>query len=398
MSSSNSVSLSYVDETTYGVTPTPGAGVTLRKIRIASESLSADPITVESDLIRTDRMSAGQLVTGLEVGGAIPFELARDSFFDKFFGLAMMNTWEAATGDVSSVSFTIDGSDDQRGDLAGTGVGTGISVGDILKVTEGANTYVFQVITVTDADNLVVACNKGQANFTGGTSRRPAYVEVGKTQSSVTIAKAYEDVFGNPTEEQSQTYSGCLVTGMELSIPWGEKVTGSINFMGNGYEQESPSYQQQVDTAGGTVEGAPTALPLSAVNIPLVTADGVATEFCIQSATISLDNGMTPQNCLGSHTAKRFELGEAGFNVQLEVYLGDQSYAKFQPAKITQTRVSLTIALLRDNGGYAIVFPSLQFSFSDASSPGKNQSVMYSLTGVASIAADGVSKPRIYQL
>jgi hypothetical protein len=398
MSSSNSVSVSYVDEVTYGVTPTPGAGVTLNKIRLTSEGLSADPITVESDFIRQDRMSSGQIVPGLEVSGDISFELARDSFFDKFFGLAMMNSWQAATSDVSSVSFTLDGSDDQRGDLAGTGVGTGISVGDILKVTSGSDDFVFQVIEVTDADNLVVACKKNQANFTGATSRRPAYIQVGRTQSSVTLAKAYEDVFSTGSDEQSQTYSGALVSGFSLSIPWGQKVTGSFSFMANGYAEESPSYQQQVATASGTVNDAPTALPISAIDLPLVTADGLATEFCIESLEITLDNGMTPQNCLGSITAKRFELGQAGFSLTARVYLGDQSYAKFQPAKIAQTRLSMAVVLMRDNGGYALVFPSLQFSFADPAAQGANQSVMYELNGVASIDATGDLLPRIYQL
>lgn len=398
MSSSNSVSVAYVDEATYGVTPTPAGSVTLNKIRFTSESLSGTPITVESDVIRTDRMSSGQLVTGLEVGGEIPFELSRDSFFDKFLGLAMMNDWTLATSDVSSVDFTIDSGDNQRGDLAGTGVGTGISVGDILRVTDGSTDHIFQVITVTDADNLVVACKKDTASFTGATSRRPPYVEVGKTQASVTLTKAYEDVFSTGTDEQSQTYSGAIVSGFNLSIPWGEKVTGSFTYMANGYKLESPSYQQQIVTESGTVNEAPTSLPLTAVDLPLATADGVATEFCIETMDITLDNGMTPQNCLGSVAAKRFELGQAGFNITMSVYLGDQSYEQFQPKKISQTRMSMTVALHKDGGGYAIVFPSLQFSFSDPAAQGANQSVMYELTGVASIAADGTSLPRIYQI
>ena len=90
MSSSNLVRLAFIPEVTYGVTP--GAG-NFTTARFTSEGLSGTPQTVESQQIRTDRMSSGQVVVGLEVGGEVPFELAKEDAIDSLIESAMYNTW-----------------------------------------------------------------------------------------------------------------------------------------------------------------------------------------------------------------------------------------------------------------------------------------------------------------
>lgn len=397
MSSSNAVSVIYIDEPSYALTPDPADVVTAHRFRMVSEGLSGTPNTTRSATIRKDRATSGQVVTGLEVGGPINFELARDNFFDKFFSLALMNSWQAATSDVSGVSFTLDGGDDQRGTLSGTGVGIGVSVGDVLKVTASSAEHVFQVITVTDDDNLIVACMRREADFAGGVSRRPAYIEPGSTISSVTLAKAYEDVL-NGADERSQTYSGGVVSGFNLNIQDGSTVNGSFDIRASGYEIESPSYQQQVIDEGGSITDAPTAQHLSNLEIPVITADGVATDFCIESISISVDNGLTPQNCLGKLGPQKYELGSIGINVELGVYLSDPAYAAFQAIKLSQTPLSIAFALLNGDGGYAFSMASVQVAFEDASAQGENQAVMIEPSGPASIGANGEKPMRIYQL
>jgi hypothetical protein len=399
MSSSNSVSVTYVSEgATYGVKPDPAGAISIQQIRFTSESLSGTPITVESATIRPDRLSSGQVVTGLEVQGDISFELARDVFADQFFALAMMDTWRAATADVSGVSFTLDGVDDQRGTLSATGISAGLEAGDVLKVTEGTNIHMFQVITVTDADNLVVACRRGQADFVAGISRRPEFVQVGKVRNSVTIAKAYEDLLDG-ADEYSQTYLGSVLSGFTLNMEHGQIVTGSFTVMGNGYEQEKPSYQQQVVDGGGTVVGAPTSLALNAsLNVPIVATEGAATDFCIMSLTVTLDNGMTPQNCIGFAAPKRYELGQANISISASIYNSAAAYDAFMPKKLTQEPISFTTIMLNGDGGYAFAFEAIQLSFPDGAASGANQQVMLELEGQAKVGEGGENALRIYRL
>jgi hypothetical protein len=399
MSSSNAVSVSYVDETVYGTTPTVNGSTEIQQIRFTSESLSGTPITVESANIRTDRMSSGQVAVGLEVGGDISFELSRDAFIDKFLSMGMMGAWQAATSDVSSVSFTLDGSDNQRGVLAGTGVGTGISVADVLKVTVGGVDYVFQVVAVTSSDELDVGCKKNQADFTGGTSRRPAYLDIDSVQQSVTLSKAYEDVLDSSDDEYSQAYSGTIVSGFSVNVEYGSIVSGTFSLSANGYEQEKPSLQQRVVTAGGTVNPAPTSQPVNAsVDVPIVSTENLPTNFCITSFSITLSNGLTPQNCIGKAAPTRYELGTSAISIEAGAYLSATAYEALMGKKVTQEGVPMTFIIQNSDGGYAFAFPAIQLSFPDPGASGANQQVMIDGSGTAKVGDNGESQLRIYQI
>lgn len=91
MSSSNLVRVSFIEEAVLGETPVAGDFET---VRFTSESLSGTPTTTQSQQIRSDRMSSGQIAVGLEVGGEINFELAKDAGLEKFMESAMLNEWD----------------------------------------------------------------------------------------------------------------------------------------------------------------------------------------------------------------------------------------------------------------------------------------------------------------
>ena len=402
MSSSNLVQITYVPEVTYGTSPTPAAGVQLHAARFTSESLSGTPTTTTSAQMRTDRLSSGQVVTGLDVGGDISFELAANGFTDDFLRAAMMRAaWAPASADVMAVAFTPDAADPQKGTLAAAGIDTGMHAGDIVVVkhTAPAPDDVFMVISVA-AGTLTVASKRGLAAFTGGTAHRASYLDVGTATQSFTICKTYLDVTHlATTENHSQRYSGSIVSGFSLNVATGQIVTGSFSTQGNGYEQEHPSYTQRVTTAGGTtlIEG--TAQPLNAsIDVPVVGVGGAATTFCIESFSISLDNGLTPQNCIGYTAPRRYELGTAAISISANIYLGDSSYDLFMPAKLSQAPVSMAFTMANADGGYAFVLPAVQLSFPDPSAGGANQPVMISASGVAKVGANAASALRIYKL
>ena len=94
MSSSNLVRIAFIEESTYGVTPAAG---NFETARFTSETLSGSPDTVESKQLRSDRMSSGQIVTGLQVQGAMNFELAKESQLELFMASAMYSSWTTKT-------------------------------------------------------------------------------------------------------------------------------------------------------------------------------------------------------------------------------------------------------------------------------------------------------------
>ena len=405
MSSANLVSVVYTPETEYGKKPTPISGVTLETTRFTSESLSGTPTTTTSAQIRTDRLSSGQVTTGLDVGGSLDFELAPGKFFDDFFEASMMNTWVAAQSLSTDVTLTPDGADDQLATLVITGDFStiGVVADDVLQLIPASGTPVLvSVISVTSTTELEVATKRGEAAIVGVTMdvAKPAHLLIGATQKSFVIGKSYLDVIHEGgTDIHSQTYTGSLVSGFNVSATYGEIVTGNFATVGNGAELEAPSYQQQVVTGGGTVNPADSTVPVNAsIDVPLVTTDGTATTFCIESFSLDLDNGLDPTNCIGRIAPTAYTLGTAALSVSANMYLSDTSYDAFMYKKLTQEPLSMMFSMRSIDGGYAFSLAAVQLSFPDPSSGGANQQTMLEATGTAKVGANGESALTIWKL
>jgi hypothetical protein len=412
MSSSSAVEIIAIPEAKYGVTgdlATADGGV----VRKTSESLSGTPTTTESAELRTDRMSGGQVVTGLESGGDINFELSKDLMYESFIAGAMMNVWKTGhSAPAGSVVLTKNAApDDQTAKLtiAGStadfdGQGRALAAGDILVLggfTNPVNNGPVQIISVTDATNLVVSVPRLSTTETAaaGTIKLPDYVDIGTMIQSWTLSKAYTDVLHLATQEQhSQRYTGSLVNRMSLNVAYGEIVTGTFGFLSNGYEQEHPSLHQKVKTAGGQIAPAGTANPLNgSVDMPMVTVDGQPTDFCIQNLSLELNNNATPQNCIGKLAPNRYNLGTANISINASIYLGDQSYDRFMPAKLSMVPISIAFAALNADGGYAFDLRAVQLTFPDPSQGGGDQPVIIEASGTAKVGINGVSALRIWR-
>ena len=407
MSSANLVEVIYLPETEYGVTPTPLSGVTAETVRFTSESLSGTPTTTISAAIRTDRMSSGQVVTGLEVSGDLNHELAASQFHDDFFEAGMMSTWVPAESLSTDVTLTPNPADDQEATLTITGdfstIGPGVVAGDILQLVPATGPCVtVTVISVDSTTECTVNTKAGEAAISGVTQdvQIPAYLVIGTEQKSFTMSKAYLDVLHElTTDEHSQRYNGSLVGGFNVTASYGEIVTGVFSTMGNDYLQEEPSLSQQIETAGGTVSPAATSAPFNAsVDVPIVTADGVASTFCIESFDITLDNGLDPTNCIGKIVAEGYTLGTAEIAVNATIYLSDSSYDSFMAQKLTQEPVSMTFTMSNAEGGYAFKLEAVQLSFPDPSSEGQNEQTMLNASGAAKVGANGESAIKISKL
>lgn len=97
MSETNRVSIKYVPEATYGVTPTDSTD--WQTTRFTSESLSATVNTTESSEIRADRMLSDMPKVSTQVAGGLDIELSPVTF-DDFIEAAMSDTW---TSDVLNI-------------------------------------------------------------------------------------------------------------------------------------------------------------------------------------------------------------------------------------------------------------------------------------------------------
>lgn len=415
MSSSNAVQLIMIPETSYGVTPPIAPALPVMPIRYVSETLSGTPQTAESAEARSDRMSGGQVVTGLDSGGEINTELSHGITFDELIRMAMMSSWTDAVSAAApgAATHTKDVTNPQLADLVVTGLdwgnidgaGAAVVAGDLIVLNGFTNPQnngprVVSSVTSPTTVKIIVPRDSTTETLAAFTPSRPRYLDIGQELHSATFSKAYTDVTHLATTDQhSQSYPGGLVNQWVVNLVWGAIAQSNYTIIANGYRQEAPSLAQQVTAGGGTIPAAETQNPLNAsIDVPTVSVDGQPTDFCIQSMDFTLANGLTPQNCIGHIAATKFNLGKASISVKCSIYLGDQSYDKFMPAKLTQTPVSFLFAVANQDGGYAFDFRAVQLSFPDPASGGADQQVMIEATGVAKVGPNGSSAMRVYDL
>jgi hypothetical protein len=394
MGSSNAVRVACIEEVTYGVTP--GAG-NFDTVRFISESLSGTPDTVESQQIRTDRLSSGQIVTGLTVGGDLGFELAKESVLEKFMASAMYSDW--VTSALVTVDLEIAGAVLTRS--SGSWITAGIQQGDFITLsgfsTAGNNTVIC-VGTVVDATTLEFVGPAGIADEVGtGTAYKLAdKLSIGTTKKSFSIEKKFTDL----AVQYGINYRGMIVNGMDLNVAFGELISGTFKFSGNDYQ--AVTNVTDLITNARTLNAAATTNTLNgSVDMPILASDvqgsfDAVTTFDIQSVAISLNNNLNAQNVIGDVAPKDYSAGTAQIGIDMATYLNADSWQVLSK-KLTQDSFSLAFMVKNAGGWYAFYMPAIQVSFEDPSAGGPNQDVMLNMTGSAKVGATGEKSLYIFR-
>jgi hypothetical protein len=202
---------------------------------------------------------------------------------------------------------------------------------------------------------------------------------VGTDIISFSICKQYNDL-----TDKSVSYLGMLVNQMAIQMNYGAIAKVNFGFLGNGYETPDTPM-----TTSRTVEEASTTQPLNATSdIGTVFIDGQVAKFCVQKLDITLNNGSTPQQCLGSLAPRKYSLGQATVNVAGSAYLADENWSLMEK-KLTQEPVSIAYSAQNKDGGIAVLVHGAQLSFPDASAMGLDQQVSIEFTGTAKKVEEG---------
>lgn len=393
MSSSNLVQVTFIEESTLGETPAVGDFDTAR---FTSESFSGSPQTTESQQIRTDRLSSGQIVTGLEVGGDINFELAKEGALEKFIASALLNSWNVQAPVavdleiVASSKTIIRASGDFNAQLV---------VGDFITLSgfaTPANNTRAQVLEIVSPSVIRCAFDGAVVNEEGtGTSfKRADKITIGSAKKSFSIQKAFTDLSG-----KAIIYRGMMVDQMSLNVAYGEIITGSFTFAGTGYQTVSAA--SDFITHSRTVNAPSNTNSLNgSVDMPFVSSsilgDLDEVDFCIQNLSISLNNNMQAQNCIGETAPKDYSPGTANVEVNLSAYLSDQVWSIIGK-KLTQESFQIGFIVKNLDGWYGFYMPAVQVSFDDPSSGGSNQEISLEMSGVGKVGPNGEKSLTIYR-
>ena len=393
MSSSNEVQVSYIEESVYS--ETPGVG-DFKTARFTSDGLNAAPETTESAQIRTDRLSSGQVLTGLTVGGDMPIEFAKAQDVDDFFEGAMMSTW--ATSVAVTVDLTIDTTAGTITRAAGDFNGE-VEVGDVLDLTGFVNAVNNTQVMVMDIVSPTIINFVGPKDMVdeagSGTDFTVAdKIGIGTTKKSFSIEKKFNDL-----TTKGLIYKGMYVDGFSMTAAYGEIVNGSFNFVGADYLTADQA--SELITDGRTIEPAPTSTSFNgSIDMAFLASSAGGTftgvDFCIQSIEITLANNNTAQNCVGKIGPDNYSLGTAAVNVSLSAYLSDETW-QFLDKKLSQESFSLGFIVKNSGGYYAFYIPALQVAFDDPASGGQNTDIILDMSGVAKVGDNGEKSLYIYK-
>ena len=394
MSSSNQVGIRYIAESSYGVTPGSGNFSTAR---FTSEGLSGTPQTTESQQLRTDRMSSGQIVTGLEVGGDMAFELAKESALEDFMCSAMhQSAWNALA--LVSVDMELDVSARTLTRAAGSFVSAGLVKGDFIKLAGFSNAANNKVVMVTDVQALVLTCAlpDGMVDETGsGTSfHRGDKLTIGTTKKSFSMEKVFKDL-----TTKAINYRGMIVSQMEINFEWGALATGSFSFSGNDHVVADAANEMMTD--GRTINSPATSNTLNgSVDMPFLASSAIgvlgASEFALRSVNLSLNNNLSPQTVIGETAPIDYSSGTAQIEVSLSAYLNDVGWAVLEKRN-TQESFELGFMVENASGYYGFWLPAIQVTFDDPASAGQNQDILLEMSGQAKVGASGESALVIYR-
>lgn len=392
MSSSNLVRVAFIEESVYGTTP--GAG-NFETARFTSENLSGTPDTVESQQIRTDRMSSGQVVTGLQVGGDLQIELAKESQIEEFLESVMYNTW--GTQALQTVDIDIDATAKTLTRASGNWNAT-LVVGDFITLAGFSNATNNIQVMVTDITSATVLEYVGPTGMvtetgTGTTYKRGDKITIGTTKKSFSMEKKFTDL-----TTKGINYRGMICSRFDLNVVYGELITGAIGFSGNDYVTADSA--GELITNSRTVNASATTQTYNgSVDMPFLSTSASGTfdsTLAVRSVNLSLNNNLTAQTVIGDIAPIDYSAGTAGIEVSMSVYNNDVSWSLLAN-KLSQDPFGIGFQLKNSGGWYGFYLPQIQVSFEDPSSAGQNQDITLEMSGTAKVGAAGESAIVIYR-
>jgi hypothetical protein len=395
VASSNLVKVAVIKETVYGETPVAGNFDTAR---FTSEALSGSPNTVESKQIRSDRMSSGQIVTGLEVKGAMSFELAKENVLDSFMESALYNTFQSQA--LVTVDLSYNSATRELTRASGNWSTAGIVKGDIITLAGFVNTANNTQVMVTEIVSATVIKVSGPVGIvtevgTGTTYKRLDKLSIGIAKQSFSMEKIFTDL-----TTKAINYKGMVAGTMDLNVNFGELITGNFGFFGNATDVADTA--PEFITNGRTLNSPATTQTLNgSIDMPFLSSAAIGTfgpsDFSIKSLGLKLDNNLSAQNVIGRIAPRDYTTGTCKIDIDISAYLDDSSWA-VMPKKLTQESFELGFMVKNSGGAYGFYMPALQVSFDDPTSAGQNQDVMLPMKGMAKVGPNGESALIIYRL
>jgi hypothetical protein len=381
--SSSVEQIGFIQEATFGVTPTSGD---YKKLRMTGESLNYTISKESSEEINNSRTVSSMIPVTASADGAIEAEISYAEY-DPLIEAVLQSSFAAFgtngvgatfTADITTTTITASAA------TSGSSIFTNLKKGQFFRLSAPGNANNGKILRVsltvaptatviTLAPSTPAVAAAGVALCTVASSR----LTNGADQRSFSIERQNSDI------GEYWVYKGMTASSWDLSVSSGSRSTMSFNFMGKKAERststslpgtaiESQAYDIHSGSTGPAcyiwVDGAP-----------------LVGTF-VQSVSLNYDNALRSQEAVCELGAVGIGSGTVALTGTLEVYFANGDL--FDKFKANQN-VSFTVSTLDDAGnGYIITIPKANLSSLSTSAGGKDQDMMLSIeiTGLRDLA------------
>ena len=369
MADSSLQRISYVEETTPGETPEEQ----FQAVRFTGGSFPHTTDTTRSEEVRPDGQRGQMVRTNVSAAPDINIELSA-STFDDFIEGVMRSDWSGEL-DLSADDVTASDNEDGTGKFESTALDLSeITVGQWIHVSgfdaNDANGW-FKV-TAAEEDSVTVAPAPADDsnNDSNSISITGQYIRNGTEEHTYTLQRDFGDL-----EDKAEVIKGCRANQFDLSIDYGEIVTGTISFEGlrkeltEGYAGDG---SEPEDASGTEVFNA-----VDHVRAIFTDADGQMSPVGVDvtSVSIALDQNARRQNAIGVLGAAGISHGSLDATGSLSMYLDADTWSYLQRYVDFE---KFALALVFDDGqhGYVIEFPRIALTDEPGNVPGPDDDVM----------------------
>lgn len=364
------ISISYVEESTWGETP---ATPTLKALRLTSESLSMETSTENSAELRIDRQKSDTIRTAIEAQGDLAFELSYASYDDMLASALFASAWSAPVSAIAGATNISAVAATNRfvgvhTTFAGYTAGEWISVSGF---STGANNGLFKIVSVnssdpgtTDNDSIEVIGGTlvNEAIGSAITITQHASIKNGTAKRSFTIQKHYTDL--------TNTYAifrGMCINTMSIEMALESVITGSFNFMGANEEWASASVSTD------PVTPAPSNKVMNTVDHIALVMEAYDS-FDATNFSVELTNNLRTRGILGKLAKDSIGTGLCDVNGTVQAYFASK---EMMEKYVAFTSTSIAIVLQDAHGNrYIVDLPEVKFTQATAVAGGQSSDII----------------------
>ena len=333
--------LTYKVESVYGTVPSAASAQSLRRV---SSDLSLTKQTYQSAEIRADQQMQDYRHGVRSVDGTLSGELSPATYAD-FIDAALRRDRTAGVS-AAAMSVTIAGAGPTYTVTRASGsyLTDGFKRGDVVRLSVGtlnaANISKNLLIVTLTATIATVRVLNGVAMVAEGpiasttmavTGKKTFAPSTGHTNKSFSVEHWFSDI------AQSEVFSGCQPTKIDLSLPPTGLATISIPMMGKDLTTATAQFF--------TTPTAATTTGLTAAVNGVVLLNGTAVAV-LTGLTLSIESNRTGDPVVGSNTIPTRFPGRILVSGQATAYFED---ATLRDAFVAETEIEIIVALTSDN-------------------------------------------------